>query len=68
MVDLTPIHGWIAQPALHMDLNGLTPFVHLTLVHQETEEHYELGMSCDVARRLARDLAVAAEGEEPYAD
>lgn len=54
--DLTPVNGWYTFRTKALSAEGVTEFVVLTLVNQETDEHYQFALSLDVALKCGYDL------------
>lgn len=54
--DLTPVNGWYTFRTKALSVEGVTEFVVLTLVNQETDEHYQFALSLDVALKCGYDL------------
>ena len=53
---LTPVNGWWTFRTKALSAEGVTEFVVLTLVDQETDEHYQFALSLDVALKCGYDL------------
>ncbi len=56
MSQLTPVNGWYTFRTRSISTEGVTEFVVLTLVDQETDDHYQFALSLDVALRAGYDL------------
>ena len=71
MSDLTAVNGWATFRTRALSPHGVTEFVVLTLVDQETDDHYQFALSLDVALRCGYDLVgdgarlIEYEEEEP---
>lgn len=56
MSQLTAVNGWYTFRARSLNSEGVTEFVVLTLIDQETDDQYQFALSLDVALRAGYDL------------
>ena len=64
MDDLIPVNGWAVSSAANINADGVTDFVYLVLLHQETGEQFDISLAPSTAGAIGWDLLGAAHGYE----